>query len=86
MGVLYEHRALYTTKPAKCALTCQGDLAADLLFAIKMLSWVYTGNLCRFGGYYGSKPKALIPGSELFVPFWKHFNPVYWIERLQMIS
>jgi hypothetical protein len=18
--------------------------------------------------------------------FWKHFNPVYWIERLQMIS
>ena len=45
-----------------------------------------TGNLCRFGGHHGSKQKALIPGSELFVLFWKHFNPVYWIERLQMIS
>ena len=46
----------------------------------------HTGNLCRFGGHHGSKQKALISGSELFVPFWKHFNPVYWIERLQMIS
>ena len=41
---------------------------------------------CLVATHYGSKPKALIPGSELFVPFWKHFNPVYWIERLQMIS
>jgi hypothetical protein len=24
-----EIRALYTTKPPKCALTCLGDLAAD---------------------------------------------------------
>jgi hypothetical protein len=48
----------------------------------------HTGNLCRIGGHHGSEPKALIPGLELFELFWKHFNPVYWIEieRLQMIS
>ena len=27
----------------------------------------HTDNLCRIGGYHGSKPKALIPGSELLV-------------------
>jgi hypothetical protein len=30
-------RALYTTKPPKCALTCQGDLVADRLLLADLL-------------------------------------------------
>jgi hypothetical protein len=42
--------------------------------------------LCLIGGYHGSRPKALIPGLELFEFFSRYFSLVYWIEKPQVIS
>jgi hypothetical protein len=36
MACYMDIRALYTTKPPKCALSCQGDLAADHCMTMTM--------------------------------------------------
>jgi hypothetical protein len=75
-----EIRALYTTKPPKCALTCLGDLAADhidqpLVFGFQL--WLFAK--------YKIKALALALHAVLFLSSLINIKPPFEINQPMLL-